>query len=50
MRLGGHTAALGMLLGVLAFPSVCQAGGSLYSFEVNMDKAKLFDPDSGKRV
>lgn len=24
--------------------------GSLYSFEVNMDKAKLFDPDSGKRV
>ena len=24
--------------------------GSLYSFEVNMDKAKLFDPDSGRRV
>jgi len=24
--------------------------GSLYSFEVNMDKAKLFDPDSGKRI
>ena len=24
--------------------------GSLYSFEVNMDKAKLFDPESGKRV
>ena len=24
--------------------------GSLYSFEVNMDKAKLFDADSGKRV
>ncbi|MGJ5082512.1 ABC transporter substrate-binding protein [Bradyrhizobium sp. HKCCYLS3013] len=29
MRLGGHTAALGMLLGVLAFPSVCQAGGTV---------------------
>jgi len=24
--------------------------GSLYCFQVKMDKAKLFDPNSGKRV